>query len=106
MNIPHPFVGPDLTRLRQRAGVWLKALRQEAGLSQDQLAAAVGEEVYTLIAQLEAGVGRITPDCYGRWAWALGVEVGWFSNTVMSYYDPVLHRLLFDEAPANDAHLH
>ena len=54
----------QLRRLRKEAGRWLRELREKRGLSQRELADKVGAEIYTLIAQLEHGRGRIPPDRY------------------------------------------
>jgi ribosome-binding protein aMBF1 (putative translation factor) len=45
--------------LRREGGKWLKEKREQANLSQRQLAAKVGAEYYTLISQLETGRGRV-----------------------------------------------
>lgn len=81
--------------LRNQAGRWLRELRENCGLSQRQLAAKVGAEYYTFISQLETGRGRIPPDRYMAWAAALEVEPQDFVRTLMSYYDPVTHGILF-----------
>jgi len=73
--------------LRKPAGLWLRKLRENCGLSQRQLAAKVGAEYYTIISQLETGRGRIPPDRYLVWASALNVEPLEFVRTLMSYYD-------------------
>src|SRR5262245_65326891 len=44
-----------------RSGAWLCELRKKHGLSQRELARRVGAEFYTVISQLEAGLGRIPP---------------------------------------------
>src|SRR5690606_25932830 len=44
--------------LRKQAGRHLRNLREQAGLTQRELAAAVGFEYYTFISQLEGGRGR------------------------------------------------
>jgi len=62
--------------LRKEAGRWLRELREKRGLSQRELADKVGAEVYTIIAQLEHGRGRIPPDRYLVWAAALEIEPG------------------------------
>jgi hypothetical protein len=87
-------------QLRREAGRWLKELREGRGLSQRNLADLVGAEYYTFISQLETGRGRIPPDRYGLWAEALGVDARVFVRTLMRYYDPVTHAILFggDEA--------
>src|SRR5215467_15153577 len=85
-------------KLRDQAGVWLRELREMRGLSQRELAARVGAEYYTFISQLETGRGRIPPDHYLIWAHALGIDKREFVRTLMSYYDPVTYRILFDQA--------
>jgi len=84
-------------KLRNRAGNWLRDLRERRGLSQRELAAQVGAEYYTFISQLETGRGRIPPDRYLAWAHALGVDKREFVRTLMSYYDPVTYSILFDQ---------
>jgi transcriptional regulator with XRE-family HTH domain len=89
---------PDVQELRRMAGHWLKEARERRGLSQRQLAKLVGAEYYTFISQLENGRGRIPPDRYREWAVALKVEPAEFVQTLMKYYDPVTHEILFGEA--------
>jgi transcriptional regulator with XRE-family HTH domain len=86
---------PETLELRRQAGRWLKALREEAGLSQRQLATKVGSDYYTFISQLESGRGRIPPDKYLVWAAALGLEAKAFVKEIMRYYDPVTYDILF-----------
>ena len=86
---------PHVRQLRRTAGLWLKELRQKRGLSQRELANLVGADYYTFISQLETGRGRIPPDRYRQWAQALGVEPTEFVSTLMQYYDPVTHSILF-----------
>jgi len=87
-------------QLRRDGGRWLKGLREARGLSQRDLAARVGAEYYTFISQLESGRGRIPPDRYLLWANALGVEPRRFVRTLMRYYDPVTHTILFEDGDA------
>lgn len=89
---------PDVQELRRMAGHWLKEVREKRGLSQRQLAKLVGAEYYTFISQLENGRGRIPPDRYREWAVALKVDAAEFVQTLMKYYDPVTHEILFGEA--------
>src|SRR5262245_128158 len=92
----------ELTRkLRNRAGIWLRDLREQRGLSQTELAERVGTEYYTFISQLETGRGRIPPDRYLTWAHALGIDKREFVRTLMSFYDPVTYSILFDQAPGS-----
>src|ERR1700761_1805771 len=84
--------------LRKEAGKWLAGLRNKAGLSQRELADAVGSDFYTFISQIENGKGRIPPDKYRLWARALGVAPQEFVRTILSFYDPITHAILFGEA--------
>lgn len=86
---------PEVQELRRLAGVWLKERRERRGLSQRQLAKLIGAEYYTFVSQLENGRGRIPPDRYLEWATALDIEPAEFVRTLMRYYDPVTHRILF-----------
>lgn len=82
-------------QLRRDGGQWLRQRRLERGLSQRELAQAVGADYYTFISQLENGRGRIPPDRYGDWAEALGLESPIFVFNIMRFYDPVTFEILF-----------
>lgn len=92
---PQKRTSTEVQQLRRDGGRWLKDLREKAGLSQRQLASAVGAEYYTFISQLETGRGRIPPDRYETWAVALGVPPQYFVKQVLRYYDPITFGLLF-----------
>jgi transcriptional regulator with XRE-family HTH domain len=83
------------SELRRMAGQWLRELREQRGLSQRELAQKVGVEYYTLISQLEHGLGRIAPEVYLVWAEALGVESREFVRRLTSYYDPETYGVIF-----------
>lgn len=86
---------PKVQDLRREAGIWLKRLRESNGLSQRQLAEKLGTGFYSFISQLETGHGRIPPDRYEAWAIILGIPPAEFVKTLMKFYDPVTHRILF-----------
>jgi transcriptional regulator with XRE-family HTH domain len=81
--------------LRKKAGSWLKELRGRAGLSQIELAARLGLKYYTFISQVENGFGRVPTESIEAWARALGAEPSAFARELLSYYEPEMHRLLF-----------
>jgi transcriptional regulator with XRE-family HTH domain len=87
---------PEAKVLRKQAGAWLKELRGRAGLSQIALADKLGLKYYTFVSQVENGFGRVPTESMGAWALALGAEPAAFAKTLLSYYDPELHRLLFE----------
>jgi transcriptional regulator with XRE-family HTH domain len=85
----------ETQHLRREAGRWVAGLRANAGLSQRELADAVGSEFYTFISQIENGKGRIPPDKYRLWAEALGVPSQEFVQTILKFYDPISYEILF-----------
>jgi transcriptional regulator with XRE-family HTH domain len=90
----------DVRQLRKDAGKWLKEQRRISGLSQMDLATSVGLKYYTFISQVENGFGRVPSGSMGKWARALGIPPALFARTLLGYYDPDLHRLLFEEEPS------
>ena len=82
---------------RVELGHWLKMLRQDAGLSQRDLASILGLEYYTFISQLENGRGRIPPSRYKDWAEALGQDIKPFVVKLLSYYDPITYEILYED---------
>ncbi|WP_336485516.1 helix-turn-helix domain-containing protein [Methylobacterium nigriterrae] len=93
----------EVQGLRREGGRWLRELREARGLSQRQLAALIGAEYYTFVSQLETGRGRIPPDRYRIWAEALGLDAAEFVQTLMQFYDPVTHEILFGESETRSA---
>lgn len=94
---PQKRTAPEVQALRREGGRWLREQRERAGLSQRQLAAAIGAEYYTFVSQLETGRGRIPPDRYEVWASALNLSTKEFVRTLLRYYDPITFSLLFEE---------
>lgn len=85
------------TELRKKAGSWLRKRREDAGLSQRELAAKVGIEYYTFISQIEAGRGKVPTDRYREYARALAVPDHEFATTMLKYNDPHIHDMIFGE---------
>ena len=94
---PRPFAH---AKFRREGGRWLKEKREQANLSQRQLAGKVGAEYYTLISQLETGRGRVASDQYLVWAEALGVPHEEFVRAMLRFYDPVTYDILFSDYTA------
>jgi transcriptional regulator with XRE-family HTH domain len=90
----------DMRQLRKSAGKWLKDQRLTAGLSQMDLSNSLGLKYYTFISQVENGFGRVPSASMEKWARALGIPPALFARTLLGYYDPDLHRLLFEEEPS------
>jgi transcriptional regulator with XRE-family HTH domain len=87
---------PEARRQRKLAGDWLKRLRAEAGLSQVELAGKLGLKYYTFVSQVENGFGRVPTESMEAWGRALGVDPSRFTRELLAFYDPELHRLLFE----------
>lgn len=87
---------PEGKELRKAAGAWLQATRKKAGLSQIELAARLGLKYYTFISQVENGYGRVPSESMEPWARAINVVPAEFARHLLSFYDPELHRLLFE----------
>jgi len=94
---PQRRADPSVQDLRREGGRWLKEQRENAGLSQRQLAAKVGADYYTFISQLETGRGRIPPDRYRDWAAALGLSPQTFVRSLLRFYDPITYDIMFME---------
>ncbi|MBS7696787.1 MULTISPECIES: helix-turn-helix transcriptional regulator [unclassified Chelatococcus] len=82
-------------KARQQGGVWLRRLREDAGLSQRDLAKLIDIDFYTFISQVEIGKGRIPPEKYLVWSKALKVDPHEFALNIIKYYNPFLYDLLF-----------
>lgn len=87
---------PEARQLRKEAGAWLQDLRRRAGLSQVELASRLGLKYYTFVSQVENGFGRVPTEAMEQWARALGVCPSEFARQLLAFYDPELHRLLFE----------
>jgi transcriptional regulator with XRE-family HTH domain len=90
----------EAKRLRKAGGQYIRGLRQRAGMSQLDLANALGLTYYTFVSQVENGAARVPPEALGKWAQALRVPSREFAIELLSYYDPYTYQAIFgDEAP-------
>ena len=94
---PQARVDEEVKALRREGGAWLKQLRENAGLSQRELAAKLGIEYYTFISQMEIGRVRVPPDQYRAMAAALGIDPAVLVRELMRFYDPITYAILFAE---------
>jgi len=85
------------------AATWLRDQRLRAGLSQRDLADRLGLPFQDLASGYEGGQRRVPPELYIAWARALGLAPKVFARTMLGFYDPITHDLLFGPPePAND----
>lgn len=82
-------------RRRKQAGAWLRDLREEAGLTQVELAKRLGLKYYAFVSQVETGLSRVPTEKLERWARALHARPPAFAKQLISFYEPELYRLLF-----------
>ena len=88
--------GAEVKNLRKAGGAWLKQCRLSRGLTQLQVADAVGLGNYTMVSMIEAGRGRIPPESYALWASVMGLNSQEFVKEIMQYYDPITYSILFN----------
>ena len=86
---------------RKQAGAWLKKLREEAGLTQMEVADRLGFKYYAFISQVETGFSRVPTDKIEAWARVLGVEPSLFARRLIAHYEPELHRVLYARSGAS-----
>ena len=82
-----------LNNLRKQHGALIRQRRKALSLSQRQLAARLALEPYTIIDQIEQGIGRIEPFCYQDWADALELPLRKVVADALRHLDPVAHDL-------------
>ena len=97
MTVQTMLQDADRQRLRELGGAWLREMRLAAGLSQSELAKAVGVGYLSFISQIEAGRGRVPHERYLDWAKALRMDPREFVATLMSYYDPITYKVIFED---------
>lgn len=85
----------EAKRRRKQAGMYLKNLRNNTGMTQKELAHKVGLEYYTFVSQIENGSGRVPVELYGNFAQAYEVDTQAFSRFLIRLYDPALYDWLF-----------
>jgi transcriptional regulator with XRE-family HTH domain len=80
---------------RRRAGLFLKRAREQAGVTQLEIAKAIGIAYSTMISQIEVGKARVPPAHYTEYARALGMNPEDFCRELLKTYDPHMWRILF-----------
>jgi transcriptional regulator with XRE-family HTH domain len=89
--------GAEVKSLRKAGGAWLKQCRLSRGLTQLQVADAVGLGNYTMVSMIESGRGRIPPEAYKLWAAVMDMDSRDFVKQIMRFYDPVTFAILFED---------
>lgn len=96
MAYTNPLQGhPNATLLRKRAGRYVKALRESAGLTQNELAQAMGWPYYTMVSQIESGKTRIPSPKIVDYAKAVKADPKDFAKRLLAFYDPYMWMALY-----------
>jgi transcriptional regulator with XRE-family HTH domain len=80
---------------RKAAGSYIRELRLERELTQNQLSKLLGLEYYTMVSGVENGFNKIPSEALTRWASALGVEPSEFAKRLLSHYEPRYFEAIF-----------
>jgi len=87
----------DTSARKHSMGLWLKQLREAAGLSQRDMALALSLDYYTFISQLENGRGKIPSQRYKDWARVLKVNERDFVKSLLKFTEPTTYSILFND---------
>jgi transcriptional regulator with XRE-family HTH domain len=93
----------EVREQRITLGLWLRALREDQGLSQRDLAERLSLDYYTFISQLENGRGKIPVHRYTEWATALNQNPKDFVMTLLKYYEPTTYEILFSTTSSKES---
>jgi transcriptional regulator with XRE-family HTH domain len=95
ISAPKVHVSDEVKAQRRAGGAWLRSLRERAGLSQRMAADKLGYPFYSLISQIENGIGRVPSSRYREWAEVYGIEPKRFVKGILRHYDPHTYDILF-----------
>jgi transcriptional regulator with XRE-family HTH domain len=79
----------------QASGPVAQGSREEAGLTQQELARRLHIKYYAFVSRVETGLSRVPTDKLEVWAQTLDVDPTEFAKHLISFYEPQLHRLLY-----------
>src|SRR5262245_33828106 len=88
-------------RGRREAGDWLQRIREKVGLTQRDVALAVGFAHDRTVRQVELGKAPISSRRYEAWARVLRVDPFEFTCTLKRLYDPWHFRVAFGSRHAD-----
>lgn len=91
--------------MRKRLGAYLKQLREEAGLTQRDVAEKLGYDYYTMVSQIERGLSRLPVEDLLKWAELLRVDPKKLGKTVLYWTDPYVYQALYGVNPLDEQKL-
>ena len=90
---------------REKFGQRLKILRENIGLTVNELAHLLGIEQITFIHKVERGDNRIPPKDVKTWAKALGFDVKKFTRLCLQHYDREMYDNLYQIEHEGNQHI-
>ena len=97
-----PPRGPNdlASSFRRELGRWLKQLREQQGLTQANVAKAIGVDFPTTVSAMELGRIAPPPARYADLATVYGLAPDKFYREILRLTNPWGHAMLFDKDPA------
>jgi transcriptional regulator with XRE-family HTH domain len=99
MTRPLANRGETTGDLKLELGRYIRSLREKRGMTQADLAKAVGMTYYTAVSAIEVGRNTVPPERYLDFARALGVNPRTFMRRVLQMTNPWANAMLFAEDP-------
>lgn len=91
--------------MRRRYGAKIQEMRETLGLTQRDVAEALGLDYYTMVSQIERGVSKIPVQDVARWALLLRQNLKEFTILYTYWNEPDLYSGIFGIDPVADQSL-
>lgn len=92
-------IQPPALVLRKRFGAWLQQTREDAELTQAQLAKSLGYAWGITISQVERGATAFPPAELKPWAMAIKLDPKVLAEKWLYYVEPFVYGVLYDVDP-------
>ncbi|PWS34043.1 XRE family transcriptional regulator [Falsiroseomonas bella] len=102
MTKPLAGRGETSADYKRDLGLYIRDLRMRRGLTQAELAKAVGMTYYTSISAIEVGRNVVPSERYMAFAEALDVDPRIFGRRVLALTNPWMHAMLFASRPKEE----
>lgn len=93
---------PTSLVMRKRFGAILKEQRETAGKTQRDVAELLSYDYYTMVSQIERGLGRIPPEDLVVWAAAYRQPLKDFAKSYLYWTDPYVYSALYGINPVDE----